>query len=215
MCMQECGISFRKAIKQSHLNITQMVSASFQVLFGLIVAEIVYQYEHRDLHINNVLVRWTRQTNATFVIKSKSYSVPTYGIHAFIIDNTFSRMCIGQNVYYTHISHNLEKIVAKSKDPSKRLSEQDCIYVQMHQMAQNNWAKWMPRTNLLWLHYLFSQILRCRLAKIKRGNSYSAHNKLIRSFQVVTSKLKTASRLEEVLECVLTSQFVANTTSTY
>lgn len=68
-----------------------MMSVLKQVTLGLAVAEAAYQFEHRDLHISNVLVKRTTKDIMEYRIDGRRYSVQTYGVRAYIIDLTFSR----------------------------------------------------------------------------------------------------------------------------
>ncbi|KAJ6225806.1 hypothetical protein RDWZM_004351 [Blomia tropicalis] len=159
ICMEHCGISLRKAAKK--LSLKQVASICYQLLLGMAAAEQLYEYEHRDLHLANILVRKTKSEKLNFVFQSSQYQVQTYGIRAFIIDNTFARMRLGNQIYYTRLSDKLERKWLQSLDDDKRkeLTEQDMIYVRMHNAARDNWSQWLKRTNLYWLNHIVVQLI--------------------------------------------------------
>ena len=53
------------------------------------------QFEHRDLHGGNVLLRKTDQEYIYFRVDGVEYSVESYGVEATIIDYTLSRLTQG------------------------------------------------------------------------------------------------------------------------
>ncbi len=67
-----------------------------QIAISLAAAESALQFEHRDLHWLNVLVKPTKQTKLRYRVGGVSYAVQTEGIQVSIIDFTVSRMCHGK-----------------------------------------------------------------------------------------------------------------------
>ena len=63
-----------------------------QVVFALAVAEQELEFEHRDLHIGNVLVKNCEDETITFLLDGGIFSFPTEGIVATVIDFTISRL---------------------------------------------------------------------------------------------------------------------------
>jgi serine/threonine-protein kinase haspin len=63
--------------------------------YALGVAEEALQFEHRDLHWGNVLVRPTDKEDITFRLMGKPVVVPTQGVEACVIDFTMSRLTKG------------------------------------------------------------------------------------------------------------------------
>ncbi len=55
------------------------------------VAETLLEFEHRDLHWGNVLVRESDVNNFVYSICGESYEVKTHGVVATIIDFSLSR----------------------------------------------------------------------------------------------------------------------------
>ena len=57
-----------------------------------------FQFEHRDMHRGNILVKRTNQEHIYFRLDGVEYSIKSYGVMATVVDYTFSR--IKQGVYY-------------------------------------------------------------------------------------------------------------------
>lgn len=68
-------------------------SIFLQTLLGLAAAEEAYEFEHRDLHWGNLLLKpTTASSQATFEVDGQKIAVPTAGIKVSIIDFTLSRL---------------------------------------------------------------------------------------------------------------------------
>ncbi len=78
------------------MNASQLLSVLQQITIGLAIAEVVFEFEHRDLHISNILLKETeKEKEIKFIYKSLYYSIKSLGFEAMIIDTTFSRIKIG------------------------------------------------------------------------------------------------------------------------
>lgn len=67
-------------------------------MFALAVAEEELEFEHRDLHIGNVLVQSCQENTVSFKLHDRSYEFPSEGVCATIIDFTISRLKKGKMV---------------------------------------------------------------------------------------------------------------------
>jgi serine/threonine-protein kinase haspin len=65
------------------------------VAYSLAIAEQVLQFEHRDLHWGNILVKKTKKTHVKYKLMDQIYQVESYNIHVSIIDFTLSRLHAG------------------------------------------------------------------------------------------------------------------------
>jgi hypothetical protein len=82
--------------KEKKVNCYQVISIAKQVAFALAVAEAAYEFEHRDLHNSNVLIKKTSNKYVIFCLNGKLYQMECCGVMAFIIDNTFARYKISE-----------------------------------------------------------------------------------------------------------------------
>ncbi|XP_075734998.1 uncharacterized protein LOC119184061 isoform X2 [Rhipicephalus microplus] len=81
-----------KTLERFKGTIQQLESIFLQVACSLAVAELELEFEHRDLHCDNVLVKRTEQDCIKFVLNGRELLVRTAGVKASIIDYTLSRM---------------------------------------------------------------------------------------------------------------------------
>lgn len=84
----------------------QSNSIFLQVTLSLAIAEKAFQFEHRDLHWGNILVKETEEIEIEFKLEGKIIKVPTHGVQAKIIDYTLSRI----------ICHGIQFCTDLSKD---------------------------------------------------------------------------------------------------
>lgn len=58
-----------------------------QLVFGLAVAEHHMNFEHRDLHIGNILVKKISQSkHISYILDGEMYSVPSHGVKVYILN---------------------------------------------------------------------------------------------------------------------------------
>lgn len=137
----------------------QVLSVCLQVTMALAVAEAVYQFEHRDLHICNLLVKQTKKSVVSFKLRSTVYTVPSYGVKAIIIDVTYSRLAFGipnGQIFFSDLSSKMNNLEPSTSDTDR----QNVAYKTMYQLVgDKHWGEWHPATNLIWLQYLFEEVL--------------------------------------------------------
>lgn len=61
-----------------------------QVTVALAIAEDEYAFEHRDLHLGNILVKRSRAKTVSYKLRGKAISFKCHGIQVTIIDFTLS-----------------------------------------------------------------------------------------------------------------------------
>ena len=189
MTLKYCGEPLWKVVNSRKVNAKQILSICYQLTLALTASECVYEFEHRDLHVGNILVKKTKKKSIKFVIKTQNYRVQSFGYKAFIIDTTFSRIKIGPNVFFTSLSNRLNpKIHQKDPEP------QDIVYKRMAEEAKDNWECWRPQTNLYWLKYLYRTVSKCwvvcQQTKVKRVIQQLIHN------------IDHYHKLEDFIECI-------------
>ncbi|KAJ0033092.1 hypothetical protein NQD34_000199, partial [Periophthalmus magnuspinnatus] len=123
-----------------------------QVTAALAVAEQELQFEHRDLHWGNVLVKVTKQKTAEFILNGTVHSLDTKGVLVRIIDYSLSRLEIDELTVSCDISNDEELFIGQG-------DYQFEIYRLMRQENGNEWSSYNPHSNVLWLHYLCSKLL--------------------------------------------------------
>lgn len=131
------------------------VSLILQAIASLAVAEAGLRFEHRDLHLSNLLYcRDDRRKSLEYVIDGHKFSVRINGFRLAIIDTTFSRTEIKVKLkdmkrkihyFYNDLSSlNLEDY---------RNEELKKVYLKQKEITANNWKQFCPKTNIIWLSY--------------------------------------------------------------
>lgn len=78
----------------------------------LAVAEVKFDFEHRDLHWGNILVSRTTQKFAEYRVDGKILKIPTCGVKATIIDYTLSRMVYDGAVLFDNLAKDEDLFAA-------------------------------------------------------------------------------------------------------
>ncbi|XP_039950145.1 serine/threonine-protein kinase haspin homolog [Bactrocera tryoni] len=149
-------------------NAEQTYGALLQIVLTLAVAEQAYQFEHRDLHWGNILLLSTNVKELKFTLDNHTYSVPTKGVKATIIDYTLSRMTFDNCCHYNDISSD-EDLFTASGD------YQFDIYRMMRDVLGNNWESFEPRTNIFWISYIITKMIDGVKYKNIRSKAHSTY----------------------------------------
>ncbi|GFS50629.1 hypothetical protein NPIL_247691 [Nephila pilipes] len=150
-----CGEPLTRNILQ---NAWLGVSIMSQIVSALAVAEAAYNFEHRDLHLENILVQNTKAVSLKYTMQNKHFSVQTIGYHIFIIDFTLSRIYHDKNVYCIELDGIIKK--CESKEPVDNIwFDHMSMYKIMAEYSKSQWDKYMPITNIIWLKHINENIL--------------------------------------------------------
>ncbi|KAF5400816.1 Serine/threonine-protein kinase haspin [Paragonimus heterotremus] len=160
-----------------------------QIALSLAAAESALQFEHRDLHWHNILVRPTRQWKLRYRVGGVSYAVFTEGIQVTIIDFTVSRLCHEGNIVYVDMADSPEIFECEG-------DYQFDIYRIMRDLNGNDWRPFNPVTNLYWLHYLMGKLLNETSYPRRDPDSQPVESELRALYDMVlTSSYKSAMEL--------------------
>ncbi|KAJ3161702.1 Serine/threonine-protein kinase haspin [Geranomyces michiganensis] len=157
----------------SSFTTVQCQSIFRQLVCALAAAEEALEFEHRDLHWGNVLVRDVScqddDGTVSWILDGKQCKVPHYGLRMCVIDYTWSR-----------VRERLEVTFNPLEDPGlfsgagkgKRGGDlQFDVYRWMKAETDEHWEGFFPKTNIFWVHYLMDKILAKRMAPIPRSTS--------------------------------------------
>ncbi|XP_035672116.1 serine/threonine-protein kinase haspin-like [Branchiostoma floridae] len=144
-------------------SLSQGKAVLHQICVALAVAEEALEFEHRDLHWGNVLVKKmdSGEKISTHRLNGEEVCIPTSGLEVNIIDFTLSRMQKDGQPLYCDLS----------ADPTLFTGEGDYqfdIYRKMKEENQNDWKRHHPFTNVLWLDYLASKLLTKKFKSSKK-----------------------------------------------
>ncbi|KAJ6648306.1 Serine/threonine-protein kinase haspin like [Pseudolycoriella hygida] len=133
-------------------NALQAKSAFQQTALALAIAEKKLQFEHRDLHWGNILLSPIDEKFVTFKLNGNTLQIPSEGIKVTIIDYTLSRMLYDGIVLYNDLSNDEELFTAEG-------DYQFEIYRFMKNNLENDWQRFEPFNNILWLHYIIDKLI--------------------------------------------------------
>lgn len=160
-----------------------------QTVLTLAVAESKYEFEHRDLHWGNILLRHTEEREATFVLNGQTYTVPTEGVQVTIIDYTLSRMLYKRNyLQFNDLAHD-EDLFSATGDYQYE------IYRLMRKRLGNVWSSFEPYTNVLWLHYMIDKLINGARYRLKQSKKHKAAIKQLMTLRDEVCDYKSAAEL--------------------
>ncbi|KAG6821512.1 hypothetical protein H0H93_000021 [Arthromyces matolae] len=151
----------------------QACSIFWQVARSLAQAEQLVSFEHRDLHMGQILIKdiatqseaprlQTRNQNVRSTSTSQATRVymddPTHGVRATLIDLGLSRMDAGDGnggemIHWTPFE---EEVFMGEGD------YQYDIYRMMKAHNGDSWEDFKPLTNVMWLHYLVVTLMKAK-----------------------------------------------------
>lgn len=190
----------------------------YQIALTLAIAEQQMQFEHRDLHWGNILLEPTDQPFVSFKLKGRAIDVPSNGVKATIIDYSLSRMLYNRRVSYIFFVFFLcfclifniffynKQILHNDLSNDKELFSangdyQFLIYRLMRTRLNDDWSRFNPYTNVLWLHYVVDKLIcGARYQSTKTRMHSNAYDKLM-SIRDAFLEYKSALDLAEVVFC--------------
>jgi len=138
-------------------NATQAFAVWKQVAHTLAVAEQAIEFEHRDLHWGNVLVKEVKGTKVCeFKLDGDIFKVESEETLATIIDFSLSRAEVEGQLIFNNLAE--DPAVFQGRGADQGGDYQFDIYRSMKQHNQDCWDKFRPRSNVLWLHYLLTKM---------------------------------------------------------
>lgn len=127
---------------------------------SLAIAESKFEFEHRDLHWGNILIEATTQRKLHFSLNGRSVAIPSNGVKATSIDYTLSRIRYNDCIFYQDLAADAELFEGRG-------DYQYDIYRSMRFHTDDQWERFKPVTNVLWMHYVIHKILGARDATKK------------------------------------------------
>jgi len=144
--------------KYTFKHASQALQAWKQVAHSLAVAEEELQFEHRDLHWGNVLVKETTEKFAQFTIGGDVYQVETCGVVTSIIDFSLSRLSLDKVTIFNNLSDDPTLFSARGQNQPGGDYQFD-IYRKMKEYNDNEWEAFNAKTNIFWLDYMLDKML--------------------------------------------------------
>ncbi|KAL4446368.1 hypothetical protein ABPG77_003175 [Micractinium sp. CCAP 211/92] len=128
-------------------------SVLLQTALAVGVAEESCQFEHRDLHWGNLLIRRTEGADPGAAVRARLRGVEleaaTAGVTVTLIDFTLSRLVtVTGEVAFCDLAADPELF----KGPKGSVQAE--TYRRMKKATKNRWAAHVPATNVFWMQYL-------------------------------------------------------------
>ncbi|KAH9487693.1 hypothetical protein Btru_069507 [Bulinus truncatus] len=146
-------------------NPLEIFSTVRQVVFALAVAEECLEFEHRDLHMKNILVKPYQQETVLFKLNGCHFMFPSEGVFATIIDFTLSRLKKDGCAFFFDVSTHDYIFEATGHFLFD-------VYRDMKTENSNDWQRFNPHSNILWINYL----CRVMMDTLKKGKYGSRSN---------------------------------------
>ncbi|XP_068139943.1 serine/threonine-protein kinase haspin homolog isoform X2 [Drosophila tropicalis] len=167
-------------------NAEQAYYAFLQIMTTLAVGELEHQFEHRDLHWGNILIKAASVKKIPFKLNGRILSIPSKGIRTTIIDYTLSRIKFNKFCYYNDLSSDEELFEATG-------DYQYDIYRKMRQELKNNWTAFAPKTNVLWLSYINKKMIDCVKYKSVNTKTHKLYVEKLKALQNIILTFESAA----------------------
>lgn len=164
-------------------NMKEIQSVLVQLIHALALAEDTIQFEHRDLHMGNILIKNT--SIQRFHDQNGSFDFD--GIQCSIIDYSLSRMSDSVGVAFRDLD-TIEWIF--EGDPT--IDSQYQVYKDMRKIkGKSSWKEFNPKSNILWLKFLFERLVQKQKKSIQKPKGV---------FTALTKLQKNVLKYSSVLE---------------
>lgn len=191
------------------------LSIMTQVVSALGVAEEAYQFEHRDLHLGNILLQPTACPSLKYTIRKFNFAVQTLGSQVFIIDFTLSRIADNGNAFCSPIEKDS---IDDSPNEYRSWTDFQEIYGLMANLWEDDWQCHWPKTNLYWLKFLNETILQYiksnnpQFCKLAGGPAEHGHMEAVRILEAWSDNILHFNTVTEfLLKVVLKRNSLVNT----
>lgn len=164
-------------------SIDQFHSIMQQLVYSLAIAETELQFEHRDLHLGNVLIDKTGAEELEFVLNNRPVRIKLRGVRVTIIDFTWSRIQEGGKTIY--VDTEIDTAMFEGFSDS-----QFDVYREMRRNCQKNWQHFLSESYVLWIRYIATAIIR------KHSSSFIEHSE-----ESVQTAMIMINRLGEYRSC--------------
>ncbi|GIY73317.1 hypothetical protein CDAR_530941 [Caerostris darwini] len=128
-------------------NAAEAESILKQTAISLAIAEEVHSFEHRDLHLGNILVERNKSKSISYVLRGQTFSIPSNGIVVTIIDFTLSRILDNGCIFYNDLAAD-ESLFNQNGDAQFE------VYRATRNHLNNEWHNCLLYSNVLWLIFL-------------------------------------------------------------
>ena len=178
---------------------TKGVSILKQVIVALALAEKESQFEHRDLHWGNILVRECEEKFVEFdrCCGGGGIRLETNGISVSVIDFSLSRMTTTNNGEKIFFDLNSDPELFNGDAAEDFQFE---VYRTMRTISGGNWHEFHPKTNVAWLEYLADKLIHFPYTN-KRSKKHKEAVKRIKT--EILPLMRVCDSTEELMQKIL------------
>uniref|UniRef100_A0A1I7TDQ8 non-specific serine/threonine protein kinase n=1 Tax=Caenorhabditis tropicalis TaxID=1561998 RepID=A0A1I7TDQ8_9PELO len=133
-------------------NENEIFSILLQLILSMVAAEAVLEFEHRDLHLGNVLIDRSGIQELKYKIADHAINLKSCGVQVNIIDFTLSRISKEGTTVYLDLE----------QDPGIFEGQGDSqfdVYREMRANCKGKWREFNNRTNLMWIIFIAQRLL--------------------------------------------------------
>ncbi|CAI4224986.1 unnamed protein product [Auanema sp. JU1783] len=139
--------------KETVTNEKQFFSILFQLVLTLTIAEKTLEFEHRDLHLGNLLLeKCATKTKLQYKYNGNDFCLCTHGVKIKIIDFTLSRLKRDAITLFKDLEADVELFEGQGEYQYE-------IYRMMRKENKGDWSMFEPKSNLFWLHHMAHELL--------------------------------------------------------
>lgn len=145
--------------------IEQIRSVICQIACALALAEEKAEFEHRDLHLGNVLIKRIEDEELCFEV-DEDIAFPAEGVICSIIDYSLSRVSLPDQVLFRDLD-----CLPWLFEGDGAVDSQFSVYQEMKASKgpERSWKDFCPKSNVLWMSFLMERlVLKQRHAKVKK-----------------------------------------------
>jgi Haspin like kinase domain len=176
--MTDAGTEF--AFLSENINVFQLYDVFWSCVIILADAEEKVQFEARDMHVSNILIRPfthgeamnVREDDVRNWPKGQSARLGLTNIRVTLIDYNLSRATVNGNVMFNNLKGNRQLV-----PPGGAETLQQWTYTRQKQAIRDasgrgkeDWSLFVPKTNMAWLSYLLE--LHTEINSIKGSNEH-------------------------------------------
>jgi len=170
-----------------------------QTMIALAVGEAELEFEHRDLHWGNILIKKLEAEERIEYALDGVRGEMRSGVRVAIIDFTLSRLKRGGLTQFTDLADDPDIFNGVGEEAGKGGDYQFDCYRLMQEETGNEWKSHAPKTNVIWLHYLAKKLLG-KLSSMTKKQRMSANWK--RAFEKLALLQRELPRCDGVADVV-------------
>lgn len=182
-------------------NAVEAESILQQIAVSLAVAEDEFAFEHRDLHLGNILVKRNRSKTASYKLRGKDIAFPCHGLQVTIIDFTLSLLYENGYTYYFDLAEDVS-LFEQTGD------YQFDVYRSMKKYLQNKWEDCSLYSNVLWLKYLCKKMKEYKYSCALTASQKKRFDNLYKKLAICNCAMECLNKWQ-----ITTTQFSKNSES--